>query len=280
MSGHLASDFRDGGLAPEATPVNPNLQNKLALESHYVLSIMEKTVRAAGFDMSKDVVRIWQWFTSDDPSKDEFKVGNTGPRVETITPYLDTRNEFIQEPRPASTALGMTELMVRGTTLEVDMILMEGGESVGYPAPEEAPSPLAGYSPALRRGDWVFLAGDTPADWKGDYGASSHMGEFGSVAPDARINPYFWYGSTIGKHTDHTLSKLAKIAEAAGTSLKRAVKADVYVGDPGGFEGMDRAWRKWFPDNPPARCVIPYMGIGGGKGSPALWSSCHKIGAG
>ena len=266
VSGHLASDYKAGGLAPEAAPANPNLGNKLELESRYVLANMEETVRAAGLDMSRDVVRIWQWLTSDYPTKDEFRAGNTWPRIETITPYLDVRNQYIREPRPASTALGMKELLVRDTTLEVDMILMEGGESVGYPVPDGVPSPLAGYSPALRRGDWVFLAGDTPADWKGDYGACAHMGEVGGVAPEARLKPYFWYGSTIEKHTDYTLSKLARIAEAAGTSLARAVKADVYIGDPGDFAGMDKVWRKWFSDNPPARCVIPYMGIGGGKG--------------
>jgi enamine deaminase RidA (YjgF/YER057c/UK114 family) len=25
---------------------------------------------------------------------------------------------------------------------------------------------------------------------------------------------------------------------------------------------MDRVWKRWFPKNPPARCVIPYMGLG------------------
>jgi enamine deaminase RidA (YjgF/YER057c/UK114 family) len=25
---------------------------------------------------------------------------------------------------------------------------------------------------------------------------------------------------------------------------------------------MDRAWKRWFKDSPPARCVIPYMGLG------------------
>ncbi len=40
-------------------------------------------------------MRIWQWFTSPYPTMEEFKAGNTWPRI-SITPYLDTRNEFIQ----------------------------------------------------------------------------------------------------------------------------------------------------------------------------------------
>ena len=31
---------------------------------------------------------------------------------------------------------------------------------------------------------------------------------------------------------------------------------------PSDYAGMDRVWRRWFPDRPPARCVIPYMGLG------------------
>ena len=59
------------------------------------------------------------------------------------------------------------------------------------------------------------------------------------------------------------MEKQAAIAEAAGTSLDRAVKATVYIGHPSEFEGMDKVWKRWFPENPPARTVIPYMGLGG-----------------
>ncbi|WP_158812146.1 RidA family protein [Beijerinckia sp. L45] len=268
LSGHLASDYKAGGLATEATPKNPNLENELALQSRYILENMAETAKAGGCDIAKDTVRIWQWLVSEYPTNEEFASGNTWPRIESITPYLDTRNTFIKEPRPASTALGMRTLLVKGTKIEIDLICIDDeNESIGYPVPPGVPSPLAGYSPALRRGDWIFLAGDTPADWKGDYGSDIHMGEVGGVSPEARLNPYFWYGSAIERHTDFTLMKLAKIAEAAGSSLARAVKADVYIGDPGDYTGMDKVWKRWFPDNPPARCVIPYMGIGGGKGA-------------
>ena len=52
---------------------------------------------------------------------------------------------------------------MKDTILEVDMIGMDPevipGPSVGTAVPEGTPSPLAGYSPAIQRGDWVFLAG-------------------------------------------------------------------------------------------------------------------------
>ena len=131
------------------------------------------------------------------------------------------------------------------------------------PSPTGTPSPLAGYSPAIRRGDWVFLAGEIPVDWVGDWGRPEYYGNPSGVALAARTNPNFWYDSDVERQTDYVLQKQAAIAEAAGTSLDKAVKATVYLGHPSEFEAMDKVWRHWFPENPPARVVIPYMGLGG-----------------
>lgn len=265
VSGQLASDFKNG-VAPEAISTNPNLGDSLELQSRYVLNNLAKLVQTAGCDISKDAVRIWQWFTSDYPTPAEFKAGNTWPRI-SITPYLDTRNEFINEPRPASTGMGIKELLAKGTTLEVDLICVDDdGQSKGFATPEGVPSPLAGYSPAIRRGDWIFMSGEIPIDWVGDYMSPVHMGPPSALAKEARTNPYVWYGSEIEKQTEYTLWKLSKTAEAAGVTLDRTVKADVYIGDPSDYAGMEKVWKRWFPNNPPARCVIPYMGLGG-KGS-------------
>jgi enamine deaminase RidA (YjgF/YER057c/UK114 family) len=269
FAGQLASDFKSG-LAAEAggDGGNPYVHNSLELQSRFVMQNLKRTADAAGIDIATDIVRIYQWFTSPYPTMDEFAEGNTWPRI-SITPYLNTRNEYIQEPRPASTGMGIrkTGLLVKDTILEVDMIGVDPtvvpGPSVGTPVPEGTPSPLAGYSPAIRRGDWVFLAGEIPVDWVGDWGRAEYYGTPSGVALEARANPNFWYDSDIERQTDYTLQKQAAIAQAAGTSLDRAVKATVYIGDPSDFEGMDKVWRSWFPENPPARVVVPYMGLGG-----------------
>ena len=102
FAGQLASDFVDG-LAPEAggDGRNPNVANPLELQSRFVMSNLQKTAEAAGVDIAQDVVRIYQWFTSPYPTMEELAEGNTWPRI-SITPYLNTRNEFIFEPRPAN----------------------------------------------------------------------------------------------------------------------------------------------------------------------------------
>jgi enamine deaminase RidA (YjgF/YER057c/UK114 family) len=269
IAGQLASDFQSG-LAPEAGGDGRNqfVDNQLEIQSRFVMNNVQRTVAAAGLDIGSDIMRIYQWFPSPYPTTDEFADGNTWPRI-SITPYLNTRNEFIFEPRPASTGMGIREtgLLVKDTILEVDMIGFDPaiipGPSSGTPVPDGTPSPLAGYSPAIRRGDWVFLAGEIPVDWTGDWGRSEYYGTPSGVALEARNNPNFWYDSDIESQTDYVLQKQAAIAEAAGTSLDRAVKATVYIGHPSDFEGMDKVWSRWFPENPPARVVIPYMGLGG-----------------
>jgi enamine deaminase RidA (YjgF/YER057c/UK114 family) len=262
VSGQLASDFKTG-IAAEAKAANPNLADELALQSRFVMETLKRTLANAGCDIRRDVARIWQWFPSAHPTMDEFAEGNCWPRL-SITPYLDARNDYISEPRPASTGVGIRALPVRGARIEVDMIAIDDPdcEPQGSPSPPGVPAPLAGYSPALRRGDWVFLAGEVPTDWVGDYGQSTNFGAPSALAREARTNPYVWYGSPIEAQTEYTLQKLARIAEAAGTSLARAVKAEVYIGSPADFAGMEHVWKRWFPTNPPARVVIPYMGLG------------------
>ena len=143
-------------------------------------------------NVTADVVRL----ATGSAAYTAFDGGSTWPRI-SITPYLETRNQHIAEPRPASTGMGIREdgLLVRGTILEVDMISMEGATALGKSGtavPDGVPSPLAGYSPAITCGDWVFLAGEIPVDWQGDYGRSEDMGEKSGVAREARTNPYFW----------------------------------------------------------------------------------------
>jgi enamine deaminase RidA (YjgF/YER057c/UK114 family) len=266
VAGQLASTFGPTGLPPEVKPDNAFLGDALELQSRFIMRSLKATLRAGGCDIAKDGVRVWQWFMSDYPTMEEFQSGISWPRI-SIAPYHRVRDEFILEPRPASTGMGIRKLLVRNALVEVDMICIDDDQtSISFPVPQGVPSPVAGYSPAIRRGDWIFLAGELPVDWVGDYLSPVHMGEPSALAKEARTNPYFWYGSPIETQTDYVLQKLEKIANVAGASLDRAVKAEVYIGHPSDFAGVDRVWKQWFPKNPPARVVIPYMALGG-KGS-------------
>ena len=54
------------------------------------------------------------------------------------------------------------------------------------------------------------MAGEIPVDWTGDFLSPVHLGEPSGLAKEARVNPYFWYGSEIEKQTEYVLWKLIK----------------------------------------------------------------------
>ena len=106
-----------------------------------------------------------------------------------------------------------------------------------------AGTPLAGYSPAIRAGDFVFLAGQVPTDWKS------------GIAPEARVDPNFWEGSRIERETRYILENMALTLEAAGSSMPNVVKAQVYLTDINDLPRLDRVWREAFPGD--LICVTP-----------------------
>ncbi len=260
IAGTIASDFKTG-LAPEVKQANRYLVNEVDLQAAYVLGNLARTIEATGCDINKHMVRIWQWHVSGHPTYEEFEQGNNWPGI-SIKPYIDTRRSIVNNCPPASN-LGVRELLCLGTKLEVDMICIDDdNESVTYGVPAGMLMPAAGHAPALRRGDWVFLAAESTLDWDGENLSPGQMGEPNASARAAMANPNLWVGSSVEQQTNYVLEKLSRIAAAAGTSLEQAVKADVYIGHPNDFAAMDKVWREWFPNNPPARVVIPYMGMG------------------
>ena len=265
-SQQMATDLVNGMDADaRLNAANPHLKDPVELQSWALMGRLAEVMKAGGCDVAESSVRIQQWRRSDRPTMEELEQGITWTGL-SVSPYYRARNSYIPERRPASTGMGVRRLLLEGGLIGVDMIAMDPGAGPGKTAvgvPEGVAAPLAGYSPAICNGDWVFLAGEIPTDWKGDWLSDRYMGEPSSLAPEARVNPFFWYGSPIEAQTAYTLQKLELIAKAAGTSLDRCVKANVYIPHPNDYEGMDREWRNRFPEGGPARVVIPYMGLGG-----------------
>ena len=260
-AGRTATDYETAMAAGVGwDPANPYFGKPLELESRYVFESLSRTLAAAGCDLRQDLARLYVWLQSPHPTYEEFLEGSSTTGVH-VHDYALAFLAAMDEPRPASAALGIRELIAPGNRIGIDVIAIPGHERQGFEFPPELPSPVVKYSPAIRFGDWIFLAGDLATDFQGDFMTTTHMGDLSAVAPEARVNPYMWYGSSIESQTDYLLSKLAKIAESAGSSLDRCVKADVYFGHPQDLDGIDRVWRRWFPENPPARGTIPYCGL-------------------
>ena len=95
--------------------------------------------------------------------------------------------------------------------------------------------PAAGpYSHAVKSNGLVFLSGQVHLD-----------PETGQLV-----------GDTPAEKARRCLDNLTIIAEAAGTSLDKAVRIAVYVTDVGVFAEMNEAYASYFPSDPPARTTI------------------------
>lgn len=269
-SGTMSTDFdaavsEDGWTDPEAL-YRPGAwdYDRLATQSHAVMRRLEAIFAAAGGDLRKDTIRVEQFFRSPHPTQEDFdSTRDTWAKGISITPYLDVRNEYIDEARPPSVGFGVNDLIIDGIDLQVDMLGKVGVQKTRFEVPEGVPSPLAGYSPGIRFDDFVGLAGEVPTDWKGDWMSEAHMGRTGSTDPQTRPNEYLWYGDPMELQVDLTLRKQQAIAESAGASIENCVNAICYIGHPADFPSFDRVWKRWFPNNPPARTVVPYAGLGG-----------------
>jgi 2-iminobutanoate/2-iminopropanoate deaminase len=99
---------------------------------------------------------------------------------------------------------------------------------------EKGPKALGPYSQAVKANGFIFIAGQGALD-----PATGKLVEGDTATQTVRV-----------------LENLKAIVEAAGSSLDRAVKANVYLKDMDDFAAMNEVYSRYFPQNPPARTTI------------------------
>jgi 2-iminobutanoate/2-iminopropanoate deaminase len=95
----------------------------------------------------------------------------------------------------------------------------------------EAPKPIGAFSQGVKAGGFVFVSGQGPFDPK--------TGEI--------------IGSTIQEQTARCLANVEAVLKAAGSSLEKVVSASFILAEGDDYAGLNEEWRKWFPNDPPAR---------------------------
>jgi enamine deaminase RidA (YjgF/YER057c/UK114 family) len=232
-AGQLASDFKAGVPAPARRRENfPFYGSDIELQTEYILGNLARTFAAAG--SSLDHVVKAQVFLTD---------LNLFPGFDSVW----KRHFKVPPPR---TTIGCTGLLVKDALVEIDLVgyVPRKGLSRRIVA-SGAPRPLAHYSEAFALGDRVFAAGQIASDYKT------------GVPPQARRHPSFpYYGSDIELQTEYILGNLKQTFEAAGSSLDKVVKAQVFLTDLDNFNGFDKVWRRHFK-TPPPRTTIGCTGL-------------------
>jgi len=62
-------------------------------------------------------------------------------------------------------------------------------------------------------------------------------------------------GATIQEQTRQAMANCLAILSAAGAGLDDVVEVGVLLADPADFAGLNEAYARWFPAEPPARFV-------------------------
>jgi 2-iminobutanoate/2-iminopropanoate deaminase len=101
-------------------------------------------------------------------------------------------------------------------------------------ATDRGPKAIGPYSQAVRANGFVFLSGQ--------------------IALDPKTQQVVEGGVTL--QTERVLENLKAIAEAAGSSMQRAVKTTVFLADMNDFAAMNEVYSRYFTSHPPARSTV------------------------
>jgi 2-iminobutanoate/2-iminopropanoate deaminase len=100
--------------------------------------------------------------------------------------------------------------------------------------PAGSPTPRGPYSPAVRAGDFIFVAGQGPID------TSTDKMSYGDIQHETRL----------------VLHNVQRILEACGATMADVVKCSVFLRDGGDFAAMNQVYGEFFGNAKPARTTV------------------------
>src|ERR1051326_4301432 len=100
--------------------------------------------------------------------------------------------------------------------------------------PPGVPTPRGPYSPAVRAGDFLFVAGQGPID------PETNKMSYGDIQHETRL----------------VLSNIKRILEGCGARMEDVVKCSVFLVDAKDFAAMNQVYAEFFGDAKPARTTV------------------------
>jgi enamine deaminase RidA (YjgF/YER057c/UK114 family) len=246
VTGHMAQAY-PGGLDPAVASAGlphgglPQHQK----EADLIFSRIEAVLRAAGTGL-ENIVRLDQYY----------------PTYTAVDHYHVVRAKRLPSV-PPSTSMLIETLPVPGADMNVQAIaVMPGKDRAPTPLREASINahPTSGYAPALRAGDFVFLAGMTPGAKPGEPSRDG-LAEAAQVAVGN-----LWRGSPIKLQTQYIIEqKILPALALAGSSPKNVCKAQVYLVHPEDYAPFLQVWHRYFAEQPAAVSLIPISNPGVGQ---------------
>lgn len=101
-------------------------------------------------------------------------------------------------------------------------------------SPPGAPAPRGPYSPGVKAGDYVYVAGQVAMD---------------PISGEAKLGD-------IKSETRQTLLNVQAILSGCGATMSQVVRCGVYLTNAADFQAMNEVYAEFFGDAKPARTTI------------------------
>jgi enamine deaminase RidA (YjgF/YER057c/UK114 family) len=172
------------------------------------------------------------------------------PNPKAVAAYHLSRHAEFHHYIPPSTSVVMERCFAAQATISTSLIAVmpEAGYEIRkvYP-PGVASAPTSGFVPAVGCNEFVFIAGQ--------------MAHNPGTGLDPRVVvPVYsaWAGTPIRKQTEFLiLEKLRPALEAAGSSLERSLKAQIYLANIEDTPDCLDVWNQCYANIPCAVTVVP-----------------------
>lgn len=207
-------------------------------EGDFICSRLSRLLDEAGTSFS-NTVRLDQYY----------------PTWEAVDPYHLSRRAAFGDYIPPSTSVIMEELLTGGASITTSALAVmpgAGREPKRVATPTVTAPVWSGFVPAVTSGDFVFVAGQMA------------RGADGNPDPRAHVPPHsLWGGYEIRRQTEYLISeKFIPALEAAGSSLRNTVKAQVYLRHTEDTSHFLDVWNSHFGPRQCALTIVPTKNFG------------------
>lgn len=235
LTGHEAYDWKigipDEVVGPPGFPLYGHHRSRR--EGDFILRRMRRLLGEFGTDLAHSI-RLDQYY----------------PNPRAVAAYHLSRHAEFRDYIPPSTSVVMERCFAAETTISISLIAVlpvAGYEIRKIHPPGVASAPTSGFVPAVVCNDFVFVAGQMAHNPGQGLDPRAHVPEHSA-----------WAGIEIRKQTEFLiLEKLKPALEAAGSSLERSLKAQIYLADIEDAPDCLDVWNQYYAGIPCAVTVVP-----------------------